>query len=167
MASITLKGNPIETSGNLPATGTAAPAFTLTGTDLSDRSLHDFKGQKVLLNIFPSLDTSVCATSVRRFNQEAAGVPGAAVLCISRDLPFAHQRFCSTEGIDKVVNLSEMKDNQFGQDYGVRIQTGPLAGVLARAVVVLDEEGKVVYQELVPEITQEPDYDAALHALNA
>jgi len=104
---------------------------------------------------------------VRRFNQEAAGVPGAAVLCISRDLPFAHQRFCSTEGIDKVVNLSEMKDNQFGQDYGVRIQTGPLAGVLARAVVVLDEEGKVVYQELVPEITQEPDYDAALHALKA
>jgi len=162
MAQITLKGNPIHTSGDLPAVGAAAPDFSLTAGDLSAKSLADFKGKKVALNIFPSIDTPVCATSVRRFNQDAAGKSNAAVLCISADLPFAQARFCGAEGIDKVVNLSDFRSKSFGDDYGVRIVDGPLAGLLARAVVVIDENGNVAHSELVPEIAQEPNYAAAL-----
>lgn len=165
MAEITLKGNPIHTGGNLPAPGTAAPDFQLTGTDLSDHSLKDYKGKKVVLNIFPSLDTDVCAMSVRKFNQMAGGKEGVTVLCVSRDLPFAHQRFCSAEGIEGVVSLSELRNRRFGQKYGAEIIDGPLQGLLSRAVIVLDEGGKVLYREQVPEIAQEPDYEKALEAL--
>ncbi len=167
MAQITLKGNPIETVGRLPAIGTQAPDFSLTATDLKDVSLSNFSGKKVVLNIFPSLDTEVCAASVRRFNQEAQNVDGVVVLCISMDLPFAHKRFCTTEGLERVISLSEMHKRGFGEDYGVRIATGPLAGIFSRAVVVLDASGKVLYTEQVPEITQEPDYAKALAALKA
>lgn len=165
MASITLKGNAINTCGNLPAIGSAAPDFTLTKTDLSDVSLKDYAGKKVVLNIFPSLDTPVCANSVRRFNQEVSNLGGAAVLCVSVDLPFALGRFCGAEGIEDVDAVSELRARKFGEDYGVRIVDGPLAGVLSRAVVVLDEGGKVVYTQQVPEIVEEPDYDAAIAAL--
>ncbi len=165
MAKITLKGNLINTKGNLPAVGSKAPGFILTGKDLSDLELKSISGKKIVLNIFPSIDTSVCASSVRRFNVEAASFPNTIVLGISRDLPFAHERFCSAEGITNVVTLSEMKDFSFGDDYGVRIADGPLKGLLARAVVIIDEDGTVVYTQLVPEITQEPDYDEALKYL--
>lgn len=165
MAQIKLKGNDISTCGELPKIGEQAPEFQLTKTDLSSASLADFKGKKVILNIFPSLDTAVCAASVRRFNTEAAKNANTIVLCISDDLPFAHGRFCSAEGIENVVSLSEMHQRDFGEKYGVRITTGPLAGILSRAVVVVDENGKVVYSEQVPEITQEPDYDKALAAI--
>ncbi len=165
MAQITLKGNSINTSGDLPATGSAAPDFCLTGVDLADVSLKDHVGKKVVLNIFPSIDTPVCASSVRRFNVEASRSENTVVLCISRDLPFALKRFCGAEGLDDVVSLSEMKALKFGEDYGVRITDGPLAGLLARAVVIVDESGNVAYTEQVPEITQEPDYEAALSAL--
>ena len=165
MAKITLKGNSIQTAGNLPAIGSQAPEFKLTKTDLSDASLKDFSGKKVILNIFPSLDTSVCAASVRKFNSEAEKLPNAVVLCVSRDLPFAHSRFCTTEGLKNVISLSELRDDSFSKAYGVKIIDGPLAGVLSRAVVVLDTTGKVVYAEQVPEITQEPDYAAALKAI--
>lgn len=160
-----LKGNPVEIHGELPISGKQAPDFHLTATDLSDKSLQDYKGKKVVLNIFPSLDTSVCATSVRRFNALASELENTVVLCISRDLPFAHNRFCSVEGLDKVVSLSEMRTDDFGRNYGLKMVDGPLSGLLARSVVVLDEEGKVKYTELVPEITQEPDYDQAIAAL--
>lgn len=166
MAQITLEGNPFNTVGDLPAVGSKAPAFTLTNTDLADVSLQDFAGKKVVLNIFPSLDTPVCADSIRRFNQEAAGMENAVVLCISADLPFAFTRFCSTEGIEKVVSLSVFKSPAFGKDYGVGIEEGVLSGLLSRAVVVVDEEGNVAYTEQVPEIAQEPDYAAALSVLN-
>jgi len=162
MAKITLKGNSIQTSGNLPAKGAQAPDFTLTKTDLSDVSLKDFLGKKVILNIFPSLDTSVCATSVRKFNAEADKLANTVVLCISRDLPFAHSRFCTTEGLNNVIPLSELRNESFSKAYGVKIIDGPLSGVFSRAVVVLDVSGKVVYSEQVPEITQEPNYEAAL-----
>jgi thioredoxin-dependent peroxiredoxin len=162
MATIKLKGNSTQTKGNLPQVGSQAPDFKLTGSDLSTVSLTKFKGQKVVLNIFPSLDTSVCATSVRKFNQEAASLENVVVLCISKDLPFAHSRFCTTEGIVKVVSLSEFKDLNFSSAYGVAIADGPLEGLMSRAVVTIDPNGKVLYTEQVPEITQEPDYDKAL-----
>jgi thiol peroxidase len=165
MASITLKGNPINTCGTLPAVGSAAPDFKLTTTGLADVSLKDYAGKKIILNIFPSLDTAVCASSVRKFNEAAAGKDNTVVLCASVDLPFAHGRFCTAEGIEGVVSLSELRERKFGEDYGVRIVDGPLAGVLSRAVVVIDEGGKVTYTEQVPEITQEPNYDAALAAV--
>lgn len=165
MATIKLKGNPINTIGELPQAGSYAPEFKLTAKDLSDKTLKDFSGRKLVLNIFPSLDTPTCAMSVRKFNAEASNLNGALVLCISRDLPFAQARFCGAEGLDKVITLSEMKDFNFGRDYGLEIVDGPLASLLARAVVIIDEEGKVVYTELVPEIAQEPDYEAALKAL--
>ncbi len=165
MAKITLKGNPVNTSGTLPARGTMAPAFTLVKSDLGELSLKEFKGKKVILNIFPSLDTGVCAASVRRFNQLAADRDNTVVLAVSKDLPFAHDRFCSTEGIKNVVTLSGFRDNSFGRDYGVEIIDGPMAGLYSRCVVVTDEDGRVVYTEQVPEIVQEPDYDSALAAL--
>ncbi len=164
MATITLKGNPIETSGELPAVGEAAPDFKVTTAALEDVSLSDYAGQKLLLNIFPSIDTPVCASSVRRFNEAAAGFDNTKILCISADLPFAHSRFCGGEGIENVVPTSTFRSD-FGKDYGVTIATGPLSGVLARAIVVVDEEGKVKYTELVPEIAQEPNYDGALNSL--
>jgi thiol peroxidase len=165
MAQITLKGNPINTIGNLPEVGTKAPAFTLVKDDLSTKTLADYKGQKVVLNIFPSLDTGTCAASVRRFNAEASKLDNTVVLCISKDLPFAQARFCGAEGLKDVHNLSDFRSGQFGKDYGVEIIDGPLAGLESRAVVVLDEEGKVVYTQQVPEIVDEPDYEAALAAL--
>jgi thiol peroxidase len=165
MAQITLKGNPIHTAGELPAVGSEAPDFKLVATDLSEKSLTDYAGKTVVLNIFPSLDTPVCATSIRTFNEKAAGRDDAVVLCVSADLPFAHGRFCSTEGIDGVVALSTFRGASFGDDYGIQIVDGPLAGVLGRAVVVVGGDGKVTYTELVPEIAQEPDYDAALAAI--
>ena len=164
MAQIALKGNPINTCGNLPAVGSAAPAFSLTKTDLSEVSLSDFAGKTVILNIFPSVDTGVCATSVRTFNKDAAGLDNTVVLCVSRDLPFAHARFCGAEGIEGVDSLSELRALGFGEAYGARITDGPLAGLLSRAVVVVGTDGKVKYTEQVPEITQEPDYAAALAA---
>ncbi len=164
MAQITLKGNPVNIAGDLPAVGTAAPAFTLTAPDLSDRGLADYAGKTVVLNIFPSLDTPVCATSVRQFNQLAAD-SDATVLCVSADLPFAQARFCGAEGIENVETLSSFRYAGFGDDYGVRMTDGPLAGVFGRAVVVIDGDGNVKYTELVPEIVQEPDYAAAMAAL--
>jgi thiol peroxidase len=165
MAKIKLKGNEIHTSGNLPSNGTKAPEFTLTKSDLSNLSLSDLKGKKVVLNIFPSIDTGVCATSVRQFNSKAAGLENTVVVCISRDLPFAHSRFCGAEGIKNVISASEFKNNDFSNAYGLLITDGPLAGLHSRSVVVLDENGIVKYTEQVPEITQEPNYDAALKAL--
>lgn len=164
MANITLGGNPIHTSGELPAVGSAAPDFKLTAGDLKDLSLGDFKGKKKVLNIVPSLDTPVCATSTRRFNKDAASLPNVAVLVVSADLPFASKRFCTTEGLTNVTALSTFRSS-FAKDWGVAIVDGPLAGVTSRAVVVLDENDKVVYREQVPEIKQEPNYDAALAAL--
>lgn len=164
MAEITLQGNPINTVGTVPAAGSAAPAFTLTAGDLSDKTLADYAGKSVVLNIFPSVDTGVCAASVRKFNELAAG-SGATVLCISADLPFAQKRFCGAEGIENVENLSTFRSPAFGDDYGVRIVDGPLAGVMSRAVVVVNAEGSVVYSEQVPEIAQEPNYDAAMASL--
>lgn len=165
MAKITLKGNPVNTVGDLPKVGSPAPAFTLVKQDLGAGALQDFAGKHVVLNIFPSIDTGTCATSVRKFNQEAATRQNAVVLCISRDLPFAQKRFCGAEGIDKVVTLSDFRGTSFGKDYGVTIQDGPLAGLLARAVVVIDAAGKVVHTELVGEIANEPNYAAALAKL--
>jgi len=165
MAKITLKGNPTNTVGNLPAVGTNAPDFVMTKSDLSDVSLKDFAGKRIVLNIFPSLDTAVCATSVRKFNAELDKLANTVVLCASMDLPFAHKRFCTTEGLEKVVSISEMHHKGFGESYGVRIMDGPLAGIYSRAVVILNESGKVIYTEQVPEITQEPDYNAAIAIL--
>ena len=165
MAKITLKGNPINTVGNLPVVGSIAPDFKLVKSDLSILSLEDLKGKRVVLNIFPSLDTDVCATSVRRFNAEASKLDNTVVVCISKDLPFAHSRFCTTEGLNNVVTASDFRDGTFGTNYGVTIADGPLAGLHSRAVVVLDINGKVKYTEQVPEIVQEPDYEAALKAL--
>ena len=161
MATITLKGTEIHTNGELPAVGSAAPDFHLVDTELNDRRLADYQGKKKLLNIVPSLDTPVCATSTKKFNDHAAG-KDAVMLVIAADLPFAMSRFCTGEGVDKVIPLSMMRSRNFAKDYGVLIEDGPLAGITARAVVVIDENDKVVYTELVPEITQEPDYDAAL-----
>jgi thiol peroxidase len=163
MAQITLRGNPINTVGELPAVGSPAPGFSLVGTDLGAVSSEQFSGKPVLLNIFPSVDTPVCATSVRTFNERAAG-SGLSVLCVSNDLPFAQKRFCGAEGIENVTTASAFRDN-FGQDYGIALADGPMAGLLARAVVVIGADGNVAYAELVPEIAQEPNYDAALAAL--
>lgn len=163
MAQITFHGNPIHTVGELPAVGAPAPAFALTGADLSAVSNGQFDGKPVLLNIFPSIDTAVCATSVRTFNERAAG-RGLNVLCVSKDLPFALKRFCGAEGIDNVATASAFRDS-FGDDYGVTLSDGPLAGLLARAIVVIGADGKIAYTELVPEVGSEPDYDAALAAL--
>jgi len=165
MANITFKGNPVHTVGELPAKGTPAPGFTLVKSDLSEAKLSDFKGKNVVLNIFPSLDTGTCAASVRRFNKEAASLDNTVVLGISADLPFAAGRFCSAEGIENVITLSTFRDEAFGKDYGLLIIDGPMRGLLARAVVVIDPEGKVRYKELVSEIAQEPDYHSAINSI--
>lgn len=165
MAKITLKGSPINTNGELPKVGSQAPDFKLVDTDLNDRSLADYKGKKKLLNIVPSLDTPVCATSTKKFNDHAKGRDDVVMLVIAADLPFAMGRFCTGESVDKVIPLSIMRDKKFATDYGMLITDGPLAGITGRAVVVLDGNDKVVYTELVPEIAQEPDYDKALAAL--
>jgi thiol peroxidase len=166
MAEITLQGTPVQTAGNLPAVGMMAPSFKLVKTDLSEAGLHDFIGKNIILNIFASLDTSVCAASVRRFNKEASESPNTVILCISADLPFAHKRFCETEGLDNVVPLSVFRSPEFGRDYGVVFTSGPLSGLLSRAVVIIDKSGQVAYTEHVPEFTHEPDYDAALLVLS-
>jgi len=166
MAKITLKGQPTSTIGSLPAKGSKVPEFVLVKSDLSEVKKGDFKGKKIIFNIFPSIDTSVCAMSVRQFNKSAASMANTVVLCISADLPFAHSRFCGAEGIDGVVSLSVFRSASFGKDFGVTITDGPLAGLLSRAVVVADADGTVLYTEQVPEITQEPDYAAALKVLS-
>ena len=165
MAQITMRGNPINTVGELPAVGAPAPAFTLTGTDLSPVTSDQFSGKTLLLNIFPSVDTPVCAMSVRTFNERAAAT-GTPVLNVSNDLPFAQSRFCGAEGIENVITASAFRDSSFGEDYGIAIADGPFASLLGRAVVVIGADGNVVYSELVPEIGQEPDYDAALAAVS-
>ncbi len=165
MATVTLQGNPIHTIGELPKVGSQAPDFRLVGADLNERSLADFKGKKKLLNIVPSLDTPVCAISTRKFDQHYAQAKNAVMLIISADLPFAQKRFTEVEGLKNVVTLSMMRSRDFAKDYGVLITDGPLAGICARAIVVLDENNKVVYTQLVPEIGEEPDYDKALAAL--
>jgi len=165
MSLITLKGNPVNTSGTLPDKGSFAPAFALVKSDLTNLSLSELKGKKLILNIFPSLDTSTCATSVRKFNQLATRKHDVIVLGISKDLPYAHNRFCSTEGITNVITLSGFRDHEFGKAYGVDIIDGPMRGLYARAIVIIDENGKVIYNQLIPEISQEPDYDSALAAV--
>jgi len=167
MATITLKGNPIHSIGELPAIGSKAPDFSLTKGDLSETSLADYAGKVRILNIVTSLDTGICATSSRTFNTRIKALGGAVVLTISRDLPFAQKRLCEAEGIDIVVTLSELRNRDFGKAYGVELVDGPLAGLLARSVVVVDPAGKVVYTQQVPEIAQEPDYEAALAAAKA
>ncbi|WP_432557558.1 thiol peroxidase [Granulicoccus sp. GXG6511] len=164
MATTAFKGDPVQTVGDLPAPGTPAPDFVVTGSDLSEIKLTDVAGRRVVLNIFPSIDTGVCATSVRKFNELAAGLDNTTVLCVSADLPFALGRFCGAEGIENVTTGSTFRSS-FGADYGVTMADGPLQGLLARSVVVLDTDGTVLHSELVPEITQEPDYDAATTAL--
>ena len=165
MAQVTLGGNPVNTSGDLPAVGTAAPAFTLTGGDLSPVTSADLAGQRVVLNIFPSIDTGTCQASVRAFNERAAALDNTVVLCASTDLPFAATRFCGAEGIDDVATGSTFKNPEFATDYGVKMVDGKLEGLTARAVVVIDEQGTVVHSQLVPEIADEPDYDAAVASL--
>jgi thiol peroxidase len=164
MATVTLKGNPFETVGNLPKVGDKAPDFSVVKDDLSDLNLNDISGRTVL-NIFPSIDTDTCAMSVRQFNQKATALDNTTVVCISKDLPFALARFCGAEGLDKVEVGSAFRSS-FGEDYGVTVKTGPLKGLLSRAVVVIDENGKVIYTQQVAETADEPDYDAALNALN-
>ena len=164
MAQITFKGTPIRTIGELPAKGSSATDFALVKQDLSETVLSDYKGKRLVLNIFPSIDTGVCATSVRKFNEKAAALKNTVILCVSMDLPFAQSRFCGAEGIKNVVTTSAFR-SAFGDHYGVTIAEGPLAGLLSRAIVVSSENGKVLYTEQVPEIAQEPDYDAALAAL--
>ncbi len=166
MATITFKGEiNVNTSGELPAKGSVAPDFTLVKNDLSEVSLKDLKGKKLILNIFPSIDTGVCAASVRRFNKEAAAHPNTVILAISADLPFASGRFCSTEGIENVVSASVFRSPEFAKAYGILMADGPLKGLLARSVVAIDADGKVLYTELVPEVTNEPNYQAALEAI--
>jgi thiol peroxidase len=165
MAQVTRRGNPIQIKGELPKVGAAAPAFKLVGGDLADVTLADFAGKRKVLNIFPSVDTPTCATSVRKFNAQANDLNNAVVLCISADLPFAQARFCGSEGLENVKNLSTLRGGEFKENYGVAIADGPMEGLTTRAVVVLDENDKVLYSELVPEIGQEPDYDAALAVL--
>lgn len=165
MAETAFKGNPVHTIGDLPAVGAAAPAFSLTGGDLGAVTSEGLAGGRVVLNIFPSIDTPVCAQSVRAFNERAAALEDTTVVCVSADLPFAAGRFCEAEGIEKVTTGSIFRNPEFGDDYGVVIGAGPLAGLCARAVVVIGADGTVLHSELVPEITDEPDYDAALAAL--
>ena len=166
MAHTALKGNPVKLAGDLPAVGSTAPDFSLVAGDLSDVSLATYAGKKKLLNIVPSLDTPVCATSTMKFNEAMASKSDAVALVISADLPFASGRFCQSEGIGNVLNLSMMRSKTFGRDFGVLMEDGPLAGLTARAVVVLDANDQVIYTQLVPEITEEPDYDSALAALD-
>ncbi len=165
MAQITLKGNPINTCGTLPAIGSSAPDFLLTTTELADVSLKDYAGKNIVLNIFPSVDTPVCAASVRRFNAEVSKMANTVVLCVSLDLPFALKRFCGAEGLEDVIPCTELRAHNFGEDYGCRIVDGPLAGLLSRAVVVIDAAGKVTHVQQVPEIVEEPDYDGVVKAL--
>jgi len=165
MAQITLKGNPVNTIGNLPKTGSKAPDFNLVKNDLSMGSLKDYAGKKVILNIFPSLDTGTCAASVRRFNEEASKLDNTVVLCISKDLPFAQARFCGAEGLEDVINFSDFRTGEFGKNYGVEIADGPLAGLESRAVVIVNQEGNVTYTQQVTEITEEPNYESVLAAL--
>jgi thiol peroxidase len=165
MATITFKGEPVQTSGNLPQVGQQAPDFELIGVHFQPFTLEKVKGHRVILNIFPSIDTGICAMSVKRFNEEATKLDNTKVVCISRDLPFAHHRFCGAEGIENVISVSDYATGAFSKDYGVLMTDGLFAHLSARAVVVLDEQGKVLYTELVPEIAQEPDYDAALASL--
>ncbi len=165
MSSVKFHGDAVNVSGELPAVGSQAPDFSLTNGDLADVSLKDFAGKRKVLNIFPSVDTPVCANSVRAFNKRAASLDNAVVLCISADLPFAQGRFCGAEGIDNVTTLGMLRNRDFLDAYGVKMTDGPLAGIAARAVVVLDENDKVVYTQLVDEVTDEPDYDAAINAL--
>lgn len=167
MATVTLGGTPIQTSGTLPAVGSKAPDFRLTREDLSDAGLKDFAGKKKIVNIVPSLDTGTCAASARRFDHEIASMPDAVLLTVSNDLPFAMARFCKAEGLTNVVSLSQLRDRKFGADWGVAITSGPLEGLLSRAVVVLDANDRVVYAEQVPEIKQEPDYAKALAAVRS
>lgn len=166
MAQITLGGNPAATNGIPPAVGSTAPNFELIATDLSSKSLSDYDGSRKILNIFPSVDTGVCAASTRKFNEEASSLANTKVLCISRDLPFAQARFCAAEGIENLEMLSDFKDGRFGRDYGLEITESAFTGLHARVVIVLDEKNQVLYTEQVPEIGQAPDYDAALNALN-
>ena len=165
MASVTLGGNPIHTNGNLPAVGTKAIDFELTKADLGTAHLSDFSGSRLILNIFPSIDTSTCAMSVRQFNQLASGLENTKVLCISRDLPFAQKRFCGAEGLENVITLSDFGTGDFGKNYGLELTDGPLKHLHARAVIVLNEQHEVVYEELVSEVRNEPNYNAALAAL--
>lgn len=165
MASITLGGNPIHTNGELPAVGSKAIDFNMVKTDLGTATLADFAGSKVVLNIFPSIDTGTCAASVRKFNEKASALANTKVLCISRDLPFAQKRFCGAEGLENVINLSDFKEGSFGKNYGLEITDGPLAGLHSRVVIVLDENGTILHAEQVKEIADEPNYDAALAVL--
>lgn len=165
MATITFKGGNVHTKGELPKVGTTAPDFKLTAGDLSSKSLSDYKGKRVVLNIFPSIDTGTCAASVRAFNKAAADLDNTVVLCISKDLPFAQGRFCAAEGIDNVVTLSEYKDSSLSDAYQLKLVDGPLEGLLSRVVIVVDESGQVIYEEQVAEIVDEPNYDAALATL--
>ena len=165
MSKTAFKGNPVTLAGKFVEKGAAAPAFSLVKGDLGNFTLEDIKGKYALLNIFPSMDTGVCATSVRKFNKLAAEMPNTVVLAISKDLPFAQSRFCATEGIDNVVAVSAFRSTKFGKEYGVELIDGPLAGLLCRAVIIIDESGKIMYEQLVPEITHEPDYEAAIEAL--
>ncbi|MCL9769995.1 thiol peroxidase [Flavobacterium sp. HXWNR69] len=165
MASITLGGNPVHTNGDLPAVGSKAIDFNLVKTDLGTATLSDFAGSKVVLNIFPSVDTGTCAASVRKFNEKASALANTKVLCISRDLPFAQKRFCGSEGLENVINLSDFKDGSFGKNFGLEITDGPLAGLHSRVVIVLDENGTILHTEQVQEIADEPNYDAALAVL--
>jgi thiol peroxidase len=165
MAKITLKGNAINTYGTLPVIGSKAPGFVLTKADLTDISLNDYRNKRIVLNIFPSIDTSVCAASVRRFNAEAGNLHDTIVLCVSADLPFAASRFCGTEGLSNVITLSTFRHPEFGDTYGVRIIDGVMAGLMSRAIVIIDETGNVTYTEQVPEISHEPDYAAALKTI--
>lgn len=165
MAKITLKGNPVNTYGELPAKGTRAPGFKLVKSDLGELTLEELKGKKVILNISPSLDTGICASALRKFNELASGMDNTVILAITKDLPFAHGRFCSAEGITNVTTLSGFRDSAFGKDYGIGIIDGGFAGLYARSIVIIDEQGVVKYTQLVPEIAQEPDYDSVLAAL--
>jgi thiol peroxidase len=165
MATITLGGNPIHTNGELPQIGSKALTFTLVKTDLGNASLADFTGSRIVLNIFPSIDTGTCATSVRKFNEKASGLTNTKVICISRDLPFAQKRFCGAEGLENVINLSDFKEGSFGKNYGLEITDGPLAGLHSRVIIVIDENGSILYTEQVSEIANEPNYEAALSVL--
>ncbi len=165
MAKITLKGNTVNTHGNLPVKGSMAPDFTAVNTELSEVKLSDYRGKKVVLNIFPSVDTGTCAASVRQFNKEAQEMENTVVLCVSMDLPFAHGRFCGAEGLENVVSVSVFRSPEFGKDYGVEMVDGPLKGLMSRAVVIVNEEGKVIYTQQVPEIVDEPEYEPAISAV--
>lgn len=167
MAKITLKGNPINTSGNLPSVGSTLPDIKLTKTDLSDINLKDFAGKNIILNIFPSVDTPTCATSVRKFNEQASKLDNTVVLCVSADLPFALNRFCGAEGLQNIIPASEFRHKEFGDKLGIRIVDGPIAGLLSRSIIVLDSAGKVTYTEQVSETANEPNYEAAIKAASA